>query len=377
MYTNNNQQEASFDPSLLKELQDQAHHPPGGDKIIATFYKTSVKMINSNQKIASILMKIRKNRPKITHKHLVNLLFRAYQAIKFEQKDFSYKSFTTIKQWQTALNNILSNNKTRKYFIKLLTEKSTTTTIYNRYAGPYALIALIWGNRPVEVADLGCGGNYGLRGIELRQPFKEIKDHTPGKILSILLEKRTNLKMGLAIDRENPDDPQTRSWRQACSFYPKELDKIKEVINFEKQILRSKKVQFLQADLTTYDKISTSPIDVIILSSVLYQFNEADQSIVLMKAKNTLKPGGIIIVQDFAAKDLHEQCKLDFKESWFGKSFTYKTFVIGQSTGWNFWEIFRWKSGRCTIVKKGKDFSKLFTVYPVSSAKAALAHSTS
>ncbi|MBI2040226.1 hypothetical protein HYT18_04070 [Candidatus Microgenomates bacterium] len=366
-----------FDPNLLSELVDQSHNPPGGDPVLGAFYASLVEMVVSGEPIADILMRVKKRRSDITYKHLVNLIYRAFQAIKFRDQDLSYRSLLDIGGWHKELKSLCSNIETKKYFEKLLRTKSTTTTIYQRYTGPYAIVAHFWDSTPVFIADLGCGGNYGLRGIEVGIPFHSVEDQTPGKSVSSLLSKRINLQQCLAVDKENPDHPKVREWRMACSFYPQELNLMDAAFEFESRIRKSTKVKFRKIDLLSSARLPRASFNAVILSMILYQLNLLQQQILIERAKRLLKQGGIIIVQDYAAKNLADPRHLDFNESWFGKNFSFRTFILGKRTGWIFWEVFHWNNGRCQIVRPGEDFARIFKKHQVSSAKAAFAHSTS
>ncbi|OGE42838.1 hypothetical protein A3B45_01190 [Candidatus Daviesbacteria bacterium RIFCSPLOWO2_01_FULL_39_12] len=350
----------SFDPNLLSELVDSAHNPPGGDPVLAAFYSCLVEMAGNDEPITTVLMSVKKKRPDITYKHLVNLIYRAFQAVKFKKKDLSYQILLDTTGWRKELKKLYSDQKDRTYFEKLLRTKSTTTTIYQRYAGPYAIAAYFWDSKPVLLADLGCGGNYGLRGIEVGAPFKHIDDQTPGKIVQKLIDKKINFKEGLAIDKENPDDPKVSLWRMACSFYPQELPTIDSVMKFESKIQQSTKVKFIQADLLSSQRLPANSCDVVILSMILYQLNLGQQLSLIVRAKRLLKKGGIMIVQDFAAKNLVNPQHLDFNDSWFGQQFSFRTFVTGSKTNWVFWEIFQWGNGRCLSVRAGEDFARIF-----------------
>lgn len=349
-----------FDPNLLNELLDAAHNPPGGDPTLGAFYTAVVELVEDNKPIAKILMEVKRKRPEITYKHLTNLLFRVYQAIKFREKDLSYRNLTNIYKWREELTRICSNTKPAKQLKKLLNTKSTTTTIYQRYIGPFALVHHVCNSKAVTVADLGCGGNYGLRGMELAEPFKPVKDLTPKKRFTQMLQQKINFKKGLAIDKENPDEKAVKAWRLACSFYPQELGSLAAIEEFENRIKDSRKVDFLQADLLSLKKLPKKSYHAVILSSILYQLNLSDQLSILSQAKKLLAANGIIIVQDFAAKSLANPGHLDFNESWFGKNYSYRTFIAGEQTDWKFLEVFQWNNGRCQVVRAGEDFNRIF-----------------
>src|ERR1035437_9357348 len=101
------------DPNLLNELIDQSRNPPGKDSVIGNFYAAIVEMLEESNKIWKIFVKEKKKRTDITNKHLVNLIFRSFQAIKLEQKDLTYRFFTDTKNWRKELNLLESDDKLR------------------------------------------------------------------------------------------------------------------------------------------------------------------------------------------------------------------------------------------------------------------------
>lgn len=376
----------TFDQNILNELIDQSHNPPGKDPTVGAFYGAILQMIDNHTSMRKLLKEIKLSRFDITDKHFVNLLYRAYQFIRMENSDFGFRSFETIEQWVEELGGLLSERKLKRKIKKILLTKSTTTTIYQRYAGPYIIIANKFMNKKVTIADLGCGGNYGIRGIELNEKFHAVIDETETRLISNFLKSRLDLKLGLAVDKEIPDDEDVFKWRLACSFYPNEMDNFKATLDFEERIRKSRKVFFIKADLLSIDwskelpKLNLSPnlkVDVVILSTILYQLPREQQFILIEKAKKLLKPAGILLVQDFAARNLEDLTLLDFSDSWFGKSYSYGTFAATKKSNWRFMEVLRWQNGRCKIVKEGSDFHDFFKLNHASSPKADFAHSTS
>lgn len=235
--------------SLKEEFGKQAHNPPGEDPSLGTFYASVVTDLTDRGPLSSIIDKALTARPDMTPKHLVNILFRAVQYVKFEEPNLTYKDYDDPDDWTADLDEIATNSQKSALLQQLLETKHTTTTIYQRYAGAHAAIQLLFGDKPVTVADLGCGGNFGLRGIEFRLPFKPIQDDTPNSLVTKLLQKPINFAKGYAVDQENPDDPEIKKWRRACSFYPKELTGLDAYDKFEQVIANSQKVEFIQADL--------------------------------------------------------------------------------------------------------------------------------
>jgi len=228
--------EQTIDNNLYNELVEQSLHPPGEDPSLGAFYQAVVEIINDNHHpLSTLIGETRQLRPQLTVKHFVNLLFRGIQYIKLDNltENPAYTSYRQPRQWQDELYLIASNPDSRTVLTEVLVNRSTTTTIYQRYAGVHIVTAYIADGSPVLMADLGCGGNYGLRGIELHKPFKPVVDLTPERLASHLLSQDINLERGLAIDQEDPDDPDVRRWRLACSVYPQELSQLSAIAEFE------------------------------------------------------------------------------------------------------------------------------------------------
>jgi hypothetical protein len=349
-----------FDPGLLSELLDHAHHPPVGDTVLRAFYGTLVQAVDAGEPVADVLMQVKALRPSITNKHLVNLLFRCFQYLRFQIGEFGYHGLQTVAEWrEEILRRTLPMVSTE--LEGMLVSLSTATTIYQRYAGPCAVALALFRQQGLRVGDLGCGGNYGLRGLDVGEPFLPIRDETPGRVVSALLKERLNLNYGVGIDREPPDAEHVRSWRLACSVYPQEIARLADVIEFEQRMQASLHVDAVLADLLMEEPLpAAAGLDVVILSTVLYQLQRQDQIRVLTRARDTLREGGALIVQDFAEKNPDDPRRLDFNESWFGTGFTYRTFIASSSSDWQFLEALQWKTGRCDTVRPGSEFKHVF-----------------
>lgn len=356
-----------IEQNLIHTLSDQAENPPGNDPVLGSLYTVVLDMVNHNNTMADILKSVKRRRPDVTNTHLINLLPRTLQLMRLREHDVSrIATLTTAQQWEAELAQVLSDEPTRRTWEDLLVKKSTTTTVYQRFVGPKVLISHLFDNLPVSLADLGCGGNYALPGMELEEPFKPIADETPNQVVTRLLSERVTLKKGLALDREKPDDKEVIEWRLACR-YPAELRQIPEIVAFEEKLRRgSKKVDFLQVDLVKVDLdwLPKRVVDVANLSTILYQLNPDEQVAVLTRAKRLLRPDGILVVQDFAAKDPNSPTSLRFDESWSGKKYGYRTLLACEKTGWTFREALQWQGGRCNAVRAGEDFDEIFIQTP-------------
>lgn len=344
-------------------LQTQSQIPPGNDPCIGACYETLVSLIEVDSEVSDFFQQIYQKRFSITPAHFVNLLFRSIQHIQLNMKeDRSYLDFETSEEWRPVLVDILSSED-KDILEELLLTKDTITTKYQRYAGPRAILSAYWNGNPVSVADFGCGANVGLPGMELNIPFQEIYDETPGSLVAKELKKPVNLQSGLAVDKENPEDPRVKAWSMACSFYPKELKAQITENGLVSDFRSSRNVSFLQADLlsrSTMIVIPRSNFDAVILSTVLYQKTQSEREDILAEAKRAITPTGAIIVQDFAQRSEVNPNKLEFNGAWGGGEFGYRTFVIREQPEQELLEVLQWADGRCRIVRAGENFNAVF-----------------
>jgi SAM-dependent methyltransferase len=348
-------------PKVLKEFSEQSKHPPGNDPYIKACYEAVIKMTSNGSTLKLFIKEVLEER-NFTPSHFVNLFFRAIQYTELnESKNPEYPyAFLTPESWELELEKLMKTK--RRVIKKILLTRDTGTTKYQRYIGPKTLMLLLSGNKSIKVADFGCGGNYGLRGFSNLEPFEQIKDNTRSNIVEKHKENILHLQQGLGMDKVDPDDPEIASWRLSCSFYPKELHERNKVIAFEDRLKKTRNVAFLKFDLREPlpEHLRRNPdFDYVIISTFFYLLGPRSRKKVLQNALSILKPEGYIIIQDFAQKGRWNAKDLLFKHSWFTKPFLYRTFLYGSGTKYEYWEMFKWDSGRCKEVKSGKDLKKL------------------
>lgn len=369
---------------IITQFEQQSFHPPGGDVVIQACYKATLDLLQNNKTFKKFLKDILRQRADLGDVHFVNLYFRALQYIRLfvERQPQAYllKPRLLKGDWLRYLKKVIRHQKKKSELQNLLLTKDTSTTKYQRYVSLFALINWFFPNTQVSVCDFGCGGNYGLKGIEIGEKFDQVLDKTSQKFFTRLLTGSTQLSEGLGIDKEDPDNKKSHNWRLACSLYPKEFGKLNQVLEFEQRLKISKKVKFLKADLTKIQigrVLPKSYFDIVMISTMLYQIHDPKNQIeILEKARSCLKRHGVLIVQDFV--QMRDDGTLDFSISWFDKPFSsYKTLITSADFNFRFLEIFRWENGRCQKVKNGNDLSLLLKGYFSSAARAALAHSTS
>lgn len=346
--------------SVVDVFAEQAQKPPGGDLSIASCYGAVCELVASDADFAAFLRVCYEERPSMTPSHYVNLFFRGVQYIKmYEHGDFDYVSYEAASEWKPELKRLTTENQ--EQLQETLSTKDTATTVYQRYAGPKALITALMNGHDLKIADFGCGANYGLRGFELTVPFEPIDDCTPDSSFTHYLQEPLTLAEGLAVDKANPEDPQVKLWMMACSFYPKELANVDNVKQMEKRLKQSKKVRFLQEDLTSPSNlISDGYFDAVILSTILYQHLPEDRLAILEEAKRIINSQGLVIVQDFARIDSSEKGGLRFENAWFN-NFGYRTFLSISDEPDRFLEVFRWADGRCHQVRAGQDYTQVLS----------------
>lgn len=365
------------DSKLIHEFVDQAKNPSVGDQSWSAFFTALSDLYRKNSKLQKFIDHIRLKRLQMTNKHFSHLFFKAVQFVKIAQGDLSYKDFKDAELWEKELLKILSSRKELGTIRKILLKNHVTTTIYERYIGPSAIILKYFSNLPVEIADFGCGGNHGLRGIELNEPFSPFEDKTPLGAVSEILRGQIKLKKGIAVDRQNPDSKHIRDWRIACRFFPVELNGFEDYLKFEEKIKYSKRVRFKKSNVLELSNNLNEKFDAIIMSLVLYQLDENERESALKTAAKFLKPNGILIIQDYCIIKPNKADQLDFNVTWHTKNFSFRTFIFGKSTGHKFKEILRWYDSRCKSVVAGKDFRFLFSRNQLNASSAAFAHSTS
>jgi hypothetical protein len=349
---------ANYFRKYLSEFKKQSVNPPGKDPVIAACYQALVAL-SENKKVKTFLYDILEKRA-FTPSHFVNLLFRAVQYLEiYHLKNDRYPhDHTSSDVWKRDLKALVS--KHRDSFEDILLNRDTTTTIYQRYAGAKIVLNAFFKNKKIKVADFGCGGNYGLPGLVKNHEFDDLEDRTSGKRVASLLAHPLKITDGTAIDKEDPREAASKAWLLACSFYPQELAKSARILILEAELKDVKKIAFVKENVLEFNShnksLQPATFDAVIMSTFLYQLNTEEQKLAIKQARKLLHRHGIIIIQDFASKNRRAADMLLMKNSWFSKPFLYRTFVVGNKTGWRMKEVLRWSNGRCRVVKAGSDF---------------------
>src|SRR3989344_1499261 len=347
---------------VIEIFGQQSANPPGCDQSIGSCYKAVLSLASSDRQLGRFLEDVYNRRVSITPVHFVNLFFRSVQYVQlYLSGDSSYQEYNSKEQWEPVLLDMISSPN-GAVLEELLLTRETVTTKYQRYAGPKALLAALWPSKSLNVADFGCGANYGLRGLELNEPFEQIIDNTPDHRFLRLMEIPIVLNEGLAVDKQNPEAPEIKAWSVACSYCPQEFSKFDATDRLEKRLKLAKKTVFLHADLlepVTLEMIPRGHFHAVVLSTVLYQHLPWERDAILAEAQKVLNPEGVIIIQDFARKNGHDTSGLAFSEPWFN-NYGYRTFLVQADRLDQPLEVFQWSDGRCTQVRSGLDYSRIF-----------------
>src|SRR3989339_54972 len=343
-----------------KELIKQSNTHP--DQALKEFYSASLSFLKVNKEFKNLHKDLLKKRAEMPPKHYVNLYYRAFQYDQLFKKNNKEIYNYTRKEWAIELNSLMQESDALSVFTHLIETESTQTTIYQRYIGPKAVLRAVYSNSPIIVADIGCGLNLGLPGIELNYPFLDIRDETPGEFVTQEATSELNITDGISLDINNPK--LKRKWALACGFYPKELANLPETARLCDYLWKKTKTSFVKGSILDLSKIWTRrklpKCDAVIASTVLYQISDKDRESALAEIWEILTPGGILIINDFLAVN-H---KILWNVEWFGnkgKTSSYTTVVL-QKEDKAFsspYEFIKWDNGRCKVAYSGKDFKKV------------------
>lgn len=356
---------------VINVIAQQAEKPPGRDPYIGSFYSSFLDFINNGNPYAVNLINGVQERRSLTPELHTNLLFRAFQSSMLANPNYP-QNYDNAQIWTDTLTQFFNEDVPEYQAIrKTLLEKDTSTTIYQRYAGERAIMAMLAQGNPVTVADIGCGGNYGLPGIELNEPFKLLKDNTPNQMVSNYIAEPFNIDDGIAIDLNNPYEADSIAWRHSCGVYPTELmnGELDRIKLFEQRLNASQKIGFKQANLLQLDTHLDLPFDkcdFVILNTMLYQLHSSEQKNAIQQARLLLKQHGVLFIQDFARKDPNDATQLQFSGVSWGEPNSCRLFLTNKKPDSILYEALRWNNGRCTEVTPGDDFSRINELHPIS-----------
>jgi len=344
---------------LITEIEKQGNNHP--DLSLRGFYKALLELIETHPKTKNYLVEALSKRTDVETTHLVNLAYRAMQFVLIYEHEKKDMGEYTYEIWKEVITNLMDNEKTYTIIIEKTLKENTQTNIYQRYAGPKAILSKLYGTKKIDVIDVGCSQNIGLMGLELHYPFMQIKDHTKSKELTKLLNNDLNIKNATGIDIEDPS--KKLGWALACRFYPKELkqfDMEEQMIRFFKN--QSKNTKFIKESVLKLSKLwekqKFQKVDAVVTSLILYQLPEGLKEKAIEEIGKILKDGGVLIINDFVKVNSHIKWNVPWFEN--GQS-NYKTIVLKKTkdTFSEPLEYILWDSGRCQEAYPGKDFNNI------------------
>ena len=346
---------------LIKEFQVQSKTHP--DKSIRAYYLALQKIAKESQKFNQFLADIINKRTDLTEKHLANLMYRSTQYIMIYHNGKRDLATMEMDDWIKEYSALLDNEALLDTHYIQNTTENTQTTKYQRYAGPKAALKAIYKNRPINIADIGCGLNIGLPGIELDYPYMRIKDNTGDSTINKLVKDSVNVKKGISVDITNPKEKLT--WALACSFYPGELGSLEETETLIEFLWNKTKTDFYQYDAKNINSLwnekKLPKLDAAIASTFLYQLEDEEREKTLKNIGKILKQNGILIVNDFVEVD----GTLSWDVDWFEKGgSSYRTVVLVKTkSGFSRpYEFIIWKNARCRGASAGRDFDKVINL---------------
>ena len=359
---------------LHTELTNQAVLPPGGDKRIAAFSQAILKMVGTPE-LDTILQMMLTYRTSVSPSYAVNLLLRAFQKQLLVHDSHFPDDFTSVSVWMTAIRALLDDTGIKAALYRDVLQRETQSNVVERYKAFKLVIGLLQSQLGdgLSVLDVGCSRNHGLKKLKLNLPFKPVScgvkdsDRLPHALLDSLFNGV--LRQPLSLGRCQGSDivplaaTDGRDWAKSCSFYPSELLNAAAVSEYD--YLDSSDiagVNFAIGDfkaagmgLHTY----AQKYDVITVSTFLYQLSADERVDARRLFKQYLRPGGIIIYQDFVRPSADGQ-SLEFETNWFDSLFPYRTLLeFGNDITGQLYEVLRWDNGRCNRWVPGNDMSAL------------------
>jgi hypothetical protein len=353
--------------AAYEAFKEQANAPVGGDIVIGSFNQEVVNRFDTDARFVAFATQLLAAKPDLTASHFVNIVFRIAQHDRL-QHDPSYPLAYGSTEWKDFWDGVLADEQKMNWYAEMLRTKETQTTVYNRYAS-LALVSALFYPKGFRGVDVGCGGNYGLPGMHLQEPFTIKGDSTPQGLVSRLVSEyasRTSVLDGSwGTDQANSLTGERQVFRHSCQFYPQEIisGKMAKVLAFEDRIRKHSTIPFKEGDILKQDPVTDlgfnpDSFDIGSFLTIFYQLSPADRLAMIQRVAPLLKDDGLIHIQDFANLDQYDPHNLLFHNSW-GDPYSYATFIVGPLTDWKFLEVVRWKNGRCEEVKAGYHFNEV------------------
>gem|GEM_PF-5502752 len=322
---------------LLSHAREQIESPPGNDQIIAAFNMALVENSHTPHMKSVLELAAFEDDPS----YAINKLLRCFQKqLLFREStaDFEYpQAFMPSRpdlkdaagMWNRAIEAIIDDEESSSEVYEDFLVRQTQSNIVQRYSMLKMLMHLTadrFGDS-LDVVDIGCSQNLGLKKIALNRPFdaidiykyvkgrEKLADPETAEALNFLLEQAVAFGKGTGIDIFNAETREVIEWAQACSFYPSELLYQPGLLT-EFSILEEKAVPnvgFIQADVTSESirnnravnraKIIPEKASITFASTMLYMLSERERTEVYEVMELETAANGIQAVLDFVRID--------------------------------------------------------------------------
>jgi len=210
---------------------------------------------------------------------------------------------------------------------------------------------------PLEIADIGSsqghGGKIVAAGMRFQTPRALIIGRGLGKIDSRLREP-IPIKRLTNIDQwDLPRDRFVQKWAKACSIPPHEMSPERIAQYDALDLLDPPTVRFAineigREELFKYNPELIGSVDIVHMSAVLYQMDQAKFEISLEQVRRMLTPGGIAIFSDHFGK-ISNKNKIVYFDRWYDSiRLPFRTMIYDSLyPEEGLVEVFRWSDGRC------------------------------
>ena len=362
-------------PQRLNKLQEvfveHADQPPGGDPYMSIAFKA----ILGNQKYLNFLLACQDRRRlmerTITYRHLANL--GAVDAINykvmFDKNSISDTPWDyptdpalhlhTIEGWARFYDYML--NVHGDELEQLILERDIQTTHHTR--------SITWPTIAQLLPEDFTGEDWGSSIMapwrflaEGRSFTEKIIDHTEfnGQKEIFLTNAKTPVKIGHVegIDLRNPlDNEDDCNWLLSCRHIDEvTTDKVEAAKkNLKKYQNGTDKVSFRAGNILDPEVVMQGgEVDIITLSTILYQFPHDIRKAVIRNALNKVHPEhGVVVINDYCKveKINGDVPSIVFTEGR-GEG-SYGTVIIGPATYFNPMQIALYKTSGCTEIYPG------------------------
>ncbi len=370
---------------LLNVLDNQVHRYPSRDSGIGAYAQATLIKLEKNvdSRLENIVHETLELRQSMSSSDLATLALKSVtkQAIHGAVADESFpegyvshlknpKSFrSVVGKWLDLYDNILDSTEAQEEFTIDMYTRKTSANYPERYVGPEFVLQLYDDRFPdgVDVLDVGCSLNLGLyRMSDEAPPFLPVKFAGSQNKLKSALRERLGYKVPLVrkvgLDAQARDSGQV-PWAIANRFQPKERLNRERVDTYTQQVYAAvTNLPGIRADFTA-DKLDVWPksadlkessFDALMFITMMYQLSPAERVKAMKNAHKYLRPGGIIIIQDFCILDPSTPMGLTFLDDWRSVDNPYRTYVFDSLRPQaGFQELFRFSDERTRRMRLG------------------------